>query len=251
MTKPVLPPDLADSLDPATILVRGGATRSPYDETCEALFMTSGFVYDTRRGGGAGLRAGGLALCLFALPQPDGGDVRGAAAAARRRRGLPRHGERDGGGVRGIVVPAARRPAGRVEPRLVRLLPLHRRRSAAALGHRDRPRRRARSRRLGGGARRRRGAGLLREPVQPGDGDHRSRRGRAPDPPRRRHPRRRQRVRDAAVAEAPGAWAPMSSSIRRPSTSTAKAAVSAARSSHRRNSSRTISARFTGTPGRR
>jgi O-succinylhomoserine sulfhydrylase len=46
MTKPVLPPDLADSLDPATILVRGGATRSPYDETCEALFMTSGFVYD-------------------------------------------------------------------------------------------------------------------------------------------------------------------------------------------------------------
>jgi len=47
MTKPVLPPDLAETLDPATILVRGGASRSPYDETCEALFMTSGFVYDT------------------------------------------------------------------------------------------------------------------------------------------------------------------------------------------------------------
>jgi O-succinylhomoserine sulfhydrylase len=47
MTKPVLPSDLAQSLDPATILVRGGATRSPHDETCEALFMTSGFVYDT------------------------------------------------------------------------------------------------------------------------------------------------------------------------------------------------------------
>ena len=47
MTKPVLPTDLADTLDPATILVRGGATRSPYDETCEALFMTSGFVYDS------------------------------------------------------------------------------------------------------------------------------------------------------------------------------------------------------------
>ena len=47
MTKPILPADLADSLDPATILVRGGATRSPYDETSEALFMTSGFVYDT------------------------------------------------------------------------------------------------------------------------------------------------------------------------------------------------------------
>jgi O-succinylhomoserine sulfhydrylase len=47
MTKPVLPADLTETLDPATILVRGGATRSPYDETCEALFMTSGFVYET------------------------------------------------------------------------------------------------------------------------------------------------------------------------------------------------------------
>ena len=46
MTKPVLSPDLANIVSPATILVRGGATRSPYDETCEALFLTSGFVYD-------------------------------------------------------------------------------------------------------------------------------------------------------------------------------------------------------------
>jgi O-succinylhomoserine sulfhydrylase len=46
MSKPVLPADLAPQLDPATILVRGGATRSAHDETCEALFMTSGFVYE-------------------------------------------------------------------------------------------------------------------------------------------------------------------------------------------------------------
>src|SRR5712664_1406388 len=46
MIKPVLPPDLADNVAPATILVRGGATRTSHDETCEALFMTSGFVYD-------------------------------------------------------------------------------------------------------------------------------------------------------------------------------------------------------------
>jgi O-succinylhomoserine sulfhydrylase len=46
MTKPVLPPDLVPNVSPATLLVRGGATRSPYDETCEALFLTSGFVYD-------------------------------------------------------------------------------------------------------------------------------------------------------------------------------------------------------------
>lgn len=47
MTKPVLPADLASSVDPATILVRGGASRTPHEETCEALFMTSGFVYDS------------------------------------------------------------------------------------------------------------------------------------------------------------------------------------------------------------
>ena len=46
MIKPVLPSDLADNVAPATILVRGGATRTSYDETCEVLFMTSGFVYD-------------------------------------------------------------------------------------------------------------------------------------------------------------------------------------------------------------
>src|SRR5882724_1545017 len=45
MTKLVLPPDLAANVSPATILVRGGSTRSPYDETSEALYMTSGFVY--------------------------------------------------------------------------------------------------------------------------------------------------------------------------------------------------------------
>jgi O-succinylhomoserine sulfhydrylase len=48
MPKPVLPVDLAPAdLAPATLLVRGGATRSPHEETCEAMFLTSGFVYDT------------------------------------------------------------------------------------------------------------------------------------------------------------------------------------------------------------
>ena len=46
MPKPVLPADLADKVAPATLLVRGGATRSAFEETSEALFMTSGFVYD-------------------------------------------------------------------------------------------------------------------------------------------------------------------------------------------------------------
>jgi O-succinylhomoserine sulfhydrylase len=46
MTKPVLPADLAQTVSAATLLVRGGTMRTPYDETSEALFMTSGFVYD-------------------------------------------------------------------------------------------------------------------------------------------------------------------------------------------------------------
>ena len=45
MTKPILPPELVEQLDPATILVRGGTMRSGFDETCEALYLTSGFVY--------------------------------------------------------------------------------------------------------------------------------------------------------------------------------------------------------------
>src|SRR6202041_2922268 len=45
MTKDVLPPELAAEVGQATILVRGGAQRSEFDETCEALYLTSGFVY--------------------------------------------------------------------------------------------------------------------------------------------------------------------------------------------------------------
>ena len=67
-------------------------------------------------------------------------------------------GERHGGGVRGAAVPAARRATGGVEPGAVRLVPLHRHRTAAALRHRDGAGRRPRSRGLGGRARRRRRA---------------------------------------------------------------------------------------------
>jgi len=45
MIKQVLPPELAAEVSQATILVRGGAMRSEFDETCEALYLSSGFVY--------------------------------------------------------------------------------------------------------------------------------------------------------------------------------------------------------------
>ena len=34
-------------LRPATLLVQGGIERTPHGETSEALFLTSGFVYDS------------------------------------------------------------------------------------------------------------------------------------------------------------------------------------------------------------
>ena len=45
MTKEVLPPEIAAEVEQATILVRGGAMRSGFDETCEAMYLSSGFVY--------------------------------------------------------------------------------------------------------------------------------------------------------------------------------------------------------------
>src|SRR3954454_13922706 len=45
MPKPILPPELAAELAPATLLVRGGSERTAYEETSEPLFLTSGFVY--------------------------------------------------------------------------------------------------------------------------------------------------------------------------------------------------------------
>jgi O-succinylhomoserine sulfhydrylase len=59
MAKPVLPPDLAGSVASATLLVRGGSLRTPYDETSEALFATSGFVYDDAAAAEAAFAADG------------------------------------------------------------------------------------------------------------------------------------------------------------------------------------------------
>jgi O-succinylhomoserine sulfhydrylase len=59
MAKPVLPPDLSAGAALATLLVRGGSLRTPYDETSEALFLTSGFVYDDAAAAEAAFAADG------------------------------------------------------------------------------------------------------------------------------------------------------------------------------------------------
>ena len=59
MPKPILPPELTAELSPATLLVRGGTERSAYEETSEALYMTSGFVYGTAAEAEAAFKADG------------------------------------------------------------------------------------------------------------------------------------------------------------------------------------------------
>jgi O-succinylhomoserine sulfhydrylase len=41
---PLLP---EDEFGPETALIRGGIRRTPYGETSEAIFLTSGFVYES------------------------------------------------------------------------------------------------------------------------------------------------------------------------------------------------------------
>lgn len=48
-----------DSRRPATRLVHAGTQRSPFDETCEGLFMTSGYVHASAGGMKRGLEAAG------------------------------------------------------------------------------------------------------------------------------------------------------------------------------------------------
>src|SRR5246127_3156999 len=168
--KPVLPPDLAANVAPATILVRGGAVRSPYDETCEALFLTSGFVYDDAAAAEAAFAQEGSRYVYSRYRNPTVAMFEERLRLLEGGEGVRRTAKRHGGGFRRPPLPIARRPAGSVEPSLVRLVPLHCRRSVAALGHRDRARRWARPRRLGGSTRRRRCPRLLRKPIEPGDG---------------------------------------------------------------------------------
>jgi O-succinylhomoserine sulfhydrylase len=47
MSQPPPPIERPDQWEPATQLIRGGLTRSPYGETAEAMFLTQSFVYDS------------------------------------------------------------------------------------------------------------------------------------------------------------------------------------------------------------
>jgi O-succinylhomoserine sulfhydrylase len=153
---------------PATALVHGGTLRSSFEETSEALFLTQGFVYETGGVRGA-LQRHRSRLHLLALLEPDGRHVRGAHGGARRRRGGAGDGERHGGGDGLALGPAARRRSRRRGAGAVRLLPLRRRGAPAALRRRlDARRRHAISRNGARRCGRETKAGFLESPTNPG-----------------------------------------------------------------------------------
>ena len=83
---------------PETRLVHSGTLRSQFGETSEALFLTSGFVYDSAEQCRGAVQGRGDRLPLFALLQPHRRHVRAPHDAARRRGSRPRHRHRHGGG---------------------------------------------------------------------------------------------------------------------------------------------------------
>src|SRR4029078_3696013 len=121
---------------PATRLVHEGTLRSQFGETSEAIFLNSGYVYDSAEQAEARFKGDeeGFVYSLFSNPTVS---MLGAGlVAARGSRGWAWNSERHG---RCRCFPAlfsqGRRPC-RFGPCVVRRLPLCRRGSFAALRHR-------------------------------------------------------------------------------------------------------------------
>ncbi len=162
----------------------------------------SGLCLRHRAERGEALHKRGAGLPIFPLLEPDRDHVRAAHGCTRRRRGRTRDRDRHGRGDDRADGPGARgRPRGGLEG-AVRLLPLYRPGSPAALRRLVDPGRRLRPRAVAQGGAAEHQDVLPGEPDQPGarsarhQGDRRDRaRG-------RRHAGGRQRVLDAAVPEA-------------------------------------------------
>ena len=232
-----------------TLAVRGGQKRSPFQETSEALYLTSGYAYEGPGGSGGALQ-GRARLHLYALCQSDDFHLRRAHGAARRRarRACDRVGH--GGGHLDVpLLPESRRSCGG-GARAVRRDPLRDRGRADALRHHEHHRGRHRSR------------GLARRRCAP----------RRNSPSSRRRPIRRskssisQASPTSRTKRAPAWWsttpsprrrcsgrwssAPISWCIPRPNISTARAARWAASFCARKISSKTIFRSSCAIPGR-
>ena len=130
--KEAVMPASSKTYRPETRLVHAGTLRSQFGETSEALFLTQGYVYPTRRGVRGALLRKDPGLRLFALLEPDHEHVRAAHGRARRRGGRALDRDRHGGGDDGAHGPRAGRRSRRRGQGAVRLVPLGDRGMAAA-----------------------------------------------------------------------------------------------------------------------
>ena len=86
----LISPEHSPSWRPRTVLTHSGLLRSQFDETCEAIFMTSGYVYGTAEEAEAAFKNDGSRYVYSRYANPTDHHVRGAPAHPRRRRGVPR-----------------------------------------------------------------------------------------------------------------------------------------------------------------
>ena len=100
MNLPVSFQTLADDCHAETIALRGGLARSANAETSEALYLPSGFVFDSAEQADAAF-AGDEPRFLYGRYANPARDAGGAVALAGGGRGMPDDGYRHGGGVRG------------------------------------------------------------------------------------------------------------------------------------------------------
>ena len=184
---------------PQTRAVRGGLSRSGFDETAEALYLTSGFVYESAEQAEAAFkdevehyiysRYGNPTVTTFEERMRL---LEGAEACFATASGM----------AAVFVAMAALCGAGdRVvsSPGAVRVVLRHPRRDPAALGGRDGLRRRRRPRPVARGAVGADDRGVLRDAEQPDAGARRHRGGLRAGPRGRRHGGRRQRLRHPGV----------------------------------------------------
>ena len=214
---------------PETRLVHAGILRSQFGETSEALFLTQGYVYDNSaqaearfKGEEPGYQYSRFANPTVAMFEERMAAFEGAEAARATATGMAAVTRRaDGPGARPATMSWRRRRcsarASTWSRTSCRATASPRRWSTAPISTQWRERGAAEHQDL-----------LPRNADQSDAGSDRHRRGRQDRARGRRDAGRRQRVRDAAAGRARSRSAPTASSIRRPSTSTARAAASAA-----------------------
>ena len=196
------PPPPPKSWRPRTILTRGGLLRSQFQETGEAIFMTSGFVYGTAEEAEAAFAGEGLRFVYSRYANPTVSMfeerlrlIEGAEACRATASGMAAVFASLACFVNaGDRVVASRALFGSCLYIIEKILPRY--------GVIDRAGRRARSQCLEEGAQARRQGGVRRKPVQSRARDHRSEGGGRSHPPGGGLADRRQRLRDAAAAEA-------------------------------------------------